>query len=144
MYTVFSDIVHAVPCTPAMPTLKDEIGGGAVALRRRQIRALRRWQLAVPVDQPAAIDELVGLLEYVQGDTPFWWDGGGFGEVHEPIIFGTGDPTRTDFILPHRFVFIASLVVYVNGSVFTNWIPLGGDGLSTCDAVRFGVALGQD
>jgi hypothetical protein len=33
-------------------------------------------------------------------------------------------------------VFVSSLIIYVGGGVYTNWAPLGGDGI-VCDTVRF-------
>src|SRR5262245_24618584 len=107
MYTAFSNIIHAIPCQVSMPTLKDDLGAGSYAFRRKQMRPLGRWALESPPEFPGEVDRVIGLLQYVQGDTPFWWDGGGFGEVHDPMLFALGNGTVTDYRLPHRFVNIA-------------------------------------
>jgi len=124
-----------------MPAMKDGLGMGEINARRQLLRPLSSWQLEIPGRQEL-IDPILGLLQYAQGDTPFWFDGAGFGEETEPILFGIGTATTTDYNLPHRHIFIASLVVYVNGSVNPNWTPLGGDAVSTCDSIRFDSALG--
>lgn len=142
MMTVFASPTHVIPQELEMPVLMDQIGGGAQAFRRRYIRPLSSWQLEIPGKQERT-DPILGLLQYAQGDTPIWFDGAGFGEVTEPIVFAEGTGTITDYPLPHRHVFIASLVIYNNGGVYPNWIPLGGDGISTCDAIRYDSALGN-
>lgn len=107
-----------------MPTLKDDIGGGAAQYRRRQTRALKRWELNVPSLQEQ-IEPILGLLEYIQGDTPIWFDGAGAGDITAPIIIGIGNGTDTDFKLPHKHVFVSSCVVYLNGGITAAWTPLG-------------------
>lgn len=142
MFTAYADISHVIPCTLAMPTLKDDLGGGAQQFRRRQTRALRRFELNI-ADSPERLDQILGLIENCQGDTPFWFDGGPFGSISEPIIIGTGNGSATDFILPHRHVFVSSAIIYVDHGVFTAWTPLGGDGV-TMDAIRFDAAVAAD
>jgi hypothetical protein len=140
-YVVFASPLHILPQQIDMPRLQDDLGGGAVGLRRRFTRPLSSWQLEIPGKQEL-LDPILGLLEYVQGDVPIWFDGAGFGEETSPIVVGIGDSsTQTDYMLPHRHVFIASLIVYVNGSEFSNWMPLGGDGV-VCDSIRLGTSLG--
>lgn len=134
-YTVLCAPEHVLPQTLSMPTLKDPTGNGTMMFRRLQKRALSSWELVVPGRQEL-LDPILGLLEHVQGDTPFWFDGAGFGEVVTPILIGVGSPNGTDCDLPHRFVLVSSLVIYVNGSFYQPWTPLGGDGI-TCDAIRF-------
>jgi len=125
-----------------MPVMRDDLGGGAIGLRRRFIRPLSSWKLEIPGRQELQ-EPILGLLQYAQGDTPFWFDGAGFGEETTPILFGIGDGSKTDFNLPHRHVFIASLVIYNNGSVYSGWTPLSmsSDG-ATCDAIRYDSGLG--
>ena len=60
-----------------------------------------------------------------------------------PILFALGNGTIRDYNLPHRYVLVASLVIYINGTVYPYWEPLGGDAKSTCDAIRFDSALGN-
>lgn len=140
-YVVFASPLHILPQQIDMPAMKDGLGQGEINARRTLLRPLSSWQLEIPGKQEL-LDPILGLLQYVQGDDPIWFDGAGFGEETAPIIFAIGNATQTDYKLLHRHVFIASLVVYVNGSVYSNWTPLGGDGVSTCDAIRFGTALG--
>ena len=115
--------------------MKDPVGNGTMMFRRMQKRPLSSWELVVPGRQEL-VAPLLGLLEYVQGDTPFWFDGAGFGEVVTPVLVGIGIANTTDYDLPHRYVFVSSLLVYVNGTPYQPWTPLGGDGI-TCDAIRF-------
>jgi hypothetical protein len=139
MYTALASPTHLLPVQRQMPTIKDPLSGGAVQLRRRMTRGLMRWEFTVPGRQ-GDLDQLGGFLDYVQGDTPFWFDGAGFGEILEPIIFGIGTGSKTQFALPHRYVISASLVVYHNDILNTGWSVIGGD--VTCDAIQFTVAPG--
>ena len=137
MFTVLASPSHVLPVSLQMPTLKDELGGGAQQLRRRQTRALGRWELLVP-GVAQKLDPIIGLLEYIQGDTPIWFDGAGYGEITEPSLIGFGDGSTTDFPLPHRHVFVSSIVVYKNGEIDPSWLPLGAG--IVCDAIRFSPA----
>lgn len=128
MFTAFCDPSHMVSSEIEMPTHVDALGDGVRGLRRKQTRALRRFEIAAP-DSPERLDSLIGLLEHVQGDTPFWFDGADFGEIFEPILIGTGDGSKTDFDLPHRHVFVSSAVIYLNDALLTAWTPLG-DGVT--------------
>lgn len=77
----------------------------------------------------------MGLLDYIQGDTPLWFDGGGSLEVTEPILVGFGNNSITDFRLPHRYCFVSSLILYQNGAVVSAWTPIGSYELA--DSIRF-------
>lgn len=134
-YCIIAAPEHVMPQTLNIPTIKDPLGNGTMAFRRAMKRPLSSWELVVPGRQEL-LAPILGLLEHIQGDTPFWFDGAGFAEVVSPILVGLGGPLTTDYDLPHRFVFISSLVVYINGTPYQPWIPLGGDGV-TCDAIRF-------
>lgn len=136
-YTVISSPAHIMPVTRQMPTLKDPEGGGFFQVRRRFTLPLGRWEIVVP-GKAEDLEPLAGLLEYVQGDTPFWFDGADFGEILEPRFFDVGDGSRVDFTLPHRHVFASSLIVYKNGESDSSWSPLG-DGV-ICDSIRFSPA----
>lgn len=134
MFTVFASPTHVLSEQLDMPTLKDNVGGGAVEFRRLHTRALRSWELNVP-GQHEKLDSLIGLLEHLQGDNPFWFDGAGMLEIIEPIIISIGDGLTAEIILPHRHVFVASAVLYLNGVIFNGWAPVG-DGI-TMDALIF-------
>lgn len=138
MYTVISDLLHVVPCGIEMPTLVDPVGSGHAHRRRQFTRSLRRWELQI-AKAPRALDELVGFLEYAQGDTPLWFDGGGFGEIEEPALVFVGNGVDTDINLPHQNVIAASAVFYVNSGLFTDWVPLGNGVLM--NKIRTGTAL---
>jgi len=133
-YTVFASPLHLTPQQLEMPVQQDNLGHGTNSYRRLYTRPLSSWQLENPGKQEL-LDPTLGFIEYVQGDTPFWFDGAGFGEVTDPALIWIGDGATTDIRLPHRYVFIASMVVYYNNQLFTDWTPLGGDGV-TCDAIR--------
>ena len=141
-YTIFASPLHVLPQEIDMPVMRDgDAVGTSIGFRRRYLRPLSAWQLEIPGKQEL-LEPVLGLLQYVQGDTPFWFDGAGFGEETEPILFGVGIGTIRDYNLPHRHVFVSSLVIYINGTVYSNWEPLGGDALSTCDSIRFDSGLG--
>ena len=134
MFTVLILSHHVVPTSIEGPVHKDDVGNGALDLRRRWTRRLRTWEIVVPgVAQD--LDPIGGLLDVAQGDNPMWFDGGGTLEVVEPILVGIGDSSRTDFALPHRNVFVASTVIYLNGAATHLWGALG-DGI-TMDTFRF-------
>lgn len=139
-FTVLAAPEHVLPQTLSMPTMKDPVGNGTMMFRRLQKRPLSSWELVVPGRQEL-LAPVLGLLEHIQGDTPFWFDGAGFGEVVAPVLLSMG-LGGTDCDLPHRYVFVSSLVIYVGGGVYTNWTPLGGDGI-ICDAVRFNSGFSQ-
>jgi hypothetical protein len=134
-FTILAAPSHVMPQSISMPTLRDPVGNGTMMFRRLQKRPLSSWELVVPGRQEL-LDPILGLLEHMQGDTPFWFDGAGFGEVVTPILVGIGIANTTDYDLPHRYVFVSSLVIYINGSFYQPWTPLGGDGI-TCDMIRF-------
>jgi hypothetical protein len=134
-FTILAAPEHVMPQNISMPTLKDPVGNGTMMFRRLQKRPLSSWELVVPGRQEL-LGPVLGLLENIQGDTPFWFDGAGFGEMVAPVLVAIGIANTTDYDLPHRFVFVSSLLIYVNGSFYQPWTPLGGDGI-TCDAIRF-------
>lgn len=143
MYTVIASPVHVVPVSESMPTLRDQMGGGSVEVRRLATRTLKKWELTFPGTQEL-LDPLSGFFETIQGDTPFWFDGAGTIEVVEPILIGIGDGAMTTFRLPHRNVFVASTIVYLNGAAINTWSPQGGanDGV-TMDNIIFSSAPGS-
>ena len=134
MMTVVCSPVHVLPMTVEMPTLKDSLGNGSLEVRRRWTRGLRRWELTFKNTQQT-LEELSGFMDYVQGDHAFFFDGGGTIEVVEPILIGVGNGVITDFALPHRYVFVSSMVIYLNGSATQNFWPLG-DGI-VADKIHF-------
>jgi hypothetical protein len=138
MFTVYASPTHVLPQGIAMPTLVDDLGGGAQSFRRRFTRPLSRWTFEVPGIQ-SVLDPQEGFFKYTQSDTPFWFDGAGAEEVSVPVILGVGDGVKTDFILNDCHVFVNSLVVYANGGLITSWDALGGDGI-TCQTIRFTAA----
>ena len=140
--TVLASPLHVLPQELTMPAFKDPLGGGAIALRRQYSRPLSSWQLEIPGKQEA-LDPILSLLEYVQGDEPIWFDGAGFAEVTEPTLVFLGDGSTTDISFRHRYVIIASIVLYVNDTVTAAWAPLGSD-VQFCDAIRMSSAPGAN
>src|SRR5262245_61364468 len=100
MHTLIASPSHVIPVHTQAPTLKDELGGGALSLRRRYTRVLKRWELMFP-GFAQDMDLIAGFFDYAQGDNPFWFDGAGTLEVTEPIVFAVGDGVTQDFNLPH-------------------------------------------
>ena len=100
-------------------------------------RPLKKWELTFPGTQDK-LEALSGFFEMVQGDTPFWFDGAGTIEVVEPILIAVGDGITAVFRLPHRNVFVASAIFYLNGAATNTWTPSGAanDGV-TMDNVIF-------
>jgi hypothetical protein len=140
MFTIHASPSHVIPVETRAETLKDDVGGGAMSFRRRYTRPLRRWELTLPGDH-AALDPIMGLFDYSQGDNPLWFDGAGTLEVSEPILIGVGNGVKTDWDLPHRYVYVSSTLIYVNGAAVTTWTPIG-DGV-VMDKIHFTVTLGQ-
>ena len=140
MMTVVASPSHVLPMSVEMPTLKDSVGNGAMDVRRRWTRGLRRWELTFKNTQEK-LEELSGFMDYAQGDTPFWFDGGETLEVSEPILIGVGNGTITDFALPHRYVFVSSAIIYLNGGATNAWTPIG-DGI-VMDKLHFTSAPGN-
>ena len=132
--TIAASPSHILPVAVESPTLKESVGNGSLEVRRRWTRPLRRWDLTFKNTQQK-LEELSGFMDYAQGDTPFWFDGGGTIEVVEPILIGVGNGAITDFALPHRYVFVSSAVIYLNGSATSNWWALG-DGI-VMDKIHF-------
>jgi hypothetical protein len=139
MMTLIASPSNIIPVQSQNPTLKDSVGGGSYLYRRQYTRPLKRWEMTFP-GFAEDMDLIAGFFDYAQGDTPIWFDGGGTLEVTEPIIIGIGSGTKTDFDLPHRYVFVSSAVVYVNGSSSNDWSPLG-DGI-VMDKIHFNAAPG--
>lgn len=141
MMTLIASPTHVIPIQTQSPTLKDAVGGGSYLYRRQYTRPLKRWELNFP-GLAEDIDLVEGFFDYAQGDTPIWFDGGGTLEVTEPILVGLGNNARQDWDLPHRYVLVASAVIYVNGSAITSWSPVGGDGI-TMDKIHLSVTIGN-
>jgi hypothetical protein len=55
------------------------------------------------------------------GSEPFWFDGGGDGNIDQPVLVGYGNGRQTQFYLPHESVFAPSLVVFVSDATEPNW-----------------------
>jgi len=128
MYTVIASPTHVLPHKVTAVTLKDDVHE-AYEFRRRLTRPLGKWELLFPGTKEV-LDSLSGMLHAAQGDTLIKFDGAGMLEVTDPIIIGVGDGTTTDFMLPHRNVYVSSTVLYLNGSATNAWQPLGGDGVT--------------
>jgi hypothetical protein len=138
VYTITASPTHVIPVQSQTPTLRDSLSGGALDLRRRWTRPMKNWDLIFP-GQQERLGPLMGLLDVAQGDEPCWFDGGATIEITEPILIGTGNGTITDFILPYRYMFVATMVVYLNGGATNTWQPVGGDAI-TCQQIRFSSA----
>lgn len=134
MFTIFSGPRHELPLIINAPTLKNDLGGGADERHRRWTRPLRRWELDM-IGYEDRLDPIIGLLDYAQGDTPIWFDGAGAGDIVEPILLGIGNGNITDFRLPHRHVFVSSLIVYQNNAIVSSWTPIGSTEIA--DSIRF-------
>jgi hypothetical protein len=141
MMTLVASPSHVIPVHSNNPALKDSVGGGSYLYRRQYTRPLKRWELTFP-GLAEDMDLIAGFFDYAQGDNPIWFDGGGTLEVTEPIIIGIGDGSKPDFDLPHRYVFVASAIIYVNGTSSTTWSPVGGDGI-TMDKIHFSSVPGN-
>jgi len=140
MYTVIVSPTHILPVETKAPTQRDALGQGAYEMKRQWTRPLKRWELVVPGTRQK-LDPIAGLLDLAQGDTIIKFDGAGTLEVVEPILIGVGNGTITDFALPHRNVFVASTVVFLNGGATNTWAPLG-DGV-VMDKIRISPAPGN-
>jgi hypothetical protein len=141
MMTLVASPSNIIPVQSQNPTLKDSVGGGSYLYRRQYTRPLKRWEMTFP-GFAEDMDLIAGFFDYAQGDNSIWFDGGGTLEVTEPIIVGFGNNSRQDWDLPHRYVFVASAVIYVNGSAITSWSPVGGDGI-TMDKIHLSVVIGN-
>ena len=135
--TIFFSPRHELPSTIQAPTQKNELGGGADERLRKWTRPMRRWELTLTHEEQR-IEEMLGLFQYAQGDTPIWFDGAEFGEINVPIVVGFGDGNIKDFRLPHRHVFVSSLIVYQNGAIVSAWTPVGSPVIA--DSISFTTA----
>lgn len=136
--TVFMSPLHVLPQTLDAPRYQDQIGNGVPVVRRKRIRGTSSWQLEIPGRQEL-LDPIWELLEYAQGDREIWFDGAGFGEVTSPAVIFIGDGSTADIMLPHKHVYVASFVAYLNDAMLdaAYWAPLGGDGV-TMDSIICG------
>ena len=113
------------------PAMQQGVGAGAVSLRRKWAKARHRFELEVDLASRQEAEQLAGLLRYLQGDTPVWYDGADFGDIQNPILVGYGTGDQVDFFLPHDNVHRASLVVY--GTIESGWTLVEETGLLTFD-----------
>jgi hypothetical protein len=95
------------------PHLATPVGAGASQLHRQYGRPLSRFTLRDAQADKARMDTLFGFITFVQGDTPFFWDGGEWGTISTPLYIGYGDGVRTEFLLPNRYI-TGDLQVYCN------------------------------
>lgn len=141
MLTIVGSPSHIVPTEIQAPVLRDAMGQGDFELRRQWTRTLRKWDLQFDGNQER-LDELSALLDYAQGDITMWFDGAGTLDLTQPVLLGIGNGQQIDFNLLHKNVFVASMVVYLNGAATNAWAPLGGDGI-ICDKIRMTSAPGN-
>ena len=109
---------YPVVRTVLAPRLASPLGGGASQLRRRYQRPIYQFTLRDTQAVKARADWLFGFLTYVQGDIPFFWNGGEWGTVSAPAFVGMGDGVRTQFLLPNRYI-TGNLALYCNGVLVT-------------------------
>ena len=95
------------------PTLTALSGGAVRQAQRQTSRPLAQFTLRLVDQSLAAAEYLYSFAAYHQGDVPFWWDGGVWGNYDTPVLFGTGDGVTTEFFLPNRWI-ISDLLVYAD------------------------------
>ena len=97
------------------PQLSSLLGGGAHQRRRKQPRPAYGFTIHNSHAIKSEMDTFFGFFSYHQGDIPFYYDGGPYGTISTPALFGFGDGVRTEFFLPNRLITAATLVAYTSG-----------------------------
>lgn len=105
---------------PYAPTLRSQIGGGAVQLRRQWQRPYYEFTIPLKLGDRADAEDLAGFIAYHQGDIAFWYDGGPYGDIQNPVLIGIGDGALKDFYVPFRNLTTATWHFYVDGTEDTN------------------------
>ena len=77
-----------------------------------------RWVARIPSGPEEKLTE--NYLAYV-GNEPFWFDGGGDGNIDPAVFVGRGNGKQTQFYLPHEFVFAPTLVLFVGDAIVPDW-----------------------
>jgi hypothetical protein len=90
------------------------LGGGVQHVRRRQARPAYGFTIHNTHAIKSEIDTFFGFFSYHQGDIPFYYDGGPYGTISTPALFGFGDGVRTEFFLPNRLITTATLATYTS------------------------------
>jgi hypothetical protein len=130
---------YPVTRTLLAPRLATPLGGGAAQYRRLYHRPLYQFTLGAPQMDKTEQETLFGFLAEVQGDTPFFWDGGEYHVQSIPLRLGVGEGVRTQFYLPQRFI-TGGLQVYVEGVLMPDQPTLdGATGLLTFAIAPTGV-----
>lgn len=96
------------------PTLVNALGGGTMQTRRRYPRPTYQFRLHDSEQVQASAEALYGFAVFVQGDMPFWFDGGAYGTLSTPTLYALGDGVRTQFLLPNRHITGGTLQTYTN------------------------------
>jgi hypothetical protein len=90
------------------------LGGGVQQVRRRQPRPSYGFTIHNSHAVKSEMDTFFGFFTYHQGDMPFYYDGGPYGTISTPALFGFGDSVRTEFFLPNRLITAATLLTYTS------------------------------
>jgi hypothetical protein len=90
-----------------------------------------RWIVRIPSGPEKNLTE--NYLAYI-GNEPFWFDGGGDGNIDPAVFVGHGNGRQTQFYLRHEFVIAPTLVVYVDDAMVPNWELKEHSGLLTFHA----------
>lgn len=92
------------------------IGSGAIFAMRTWPRVRHRWHIETRDLHRDEIEKFRGFVNYVQGDTPFLFNGSALGDVQNKQLVGFGDGATVDFFLPKDRIINDSVTVYVNDS----------------------------
>lgn len=146
MLTLSSDIYFPCTVTWKDPTLRDPVGAGAYASRRRWARPLAHFKLALPADELAEAQRIFAFYSLVRGDQSFWFDGGTHGAIKSPQTYWLTDGVKTQYQLPFGNILAPTWKIYVNDVLVTNWTAIESSGVfvfATPPAAGEGAAMGE-
>ena len=125
------------------PQITSDLGGGLFPSHRRWHKSYHEFRYNFVVQRRERADEFRHVVRHLQGDTEFYFDGGEWGDLTEPIHIAYGDGSKSQFELPDADVLASSFVLYNNkileprwtldadaGMVTTGFVPASGDELT--------------
>jgi len=118
-----------ISCTPQAPTIRSPIGGGQFQARRRATHLFKEFRFNAQFTSRGDAEDFQAFMQFHQGDTPFWFDGGDWGDIQTPVHIAFGDGSTTDFYLPRLNCLAPSWVLHVNRVLRTDWTMFEGPGL---------------
>lgn len=144
MKALFFDLDGPLDSQLIDPSSIDNVGDGIVAIKKKLFKpkrefGLKSWDTLLK-DQMEIIRNAVHSYRIT---AVFYFDGDFYGEITEPIYIADGNNSQLEFPMPFDNVFASSWIIYVNGTIVTNWTMMEEEGVLVFDSAPTGRITGK-